>query len=223
MGLAPIGCRCLRDRLLGLAVLVRPQHERDGGVHRQGVHADRVRRRQGGQFSTHSYPYWGFGLMVAFAVVVGMVVLIRKSHFARGPGPGERTGDATRRPRLSVAAGAGRTRGRGRAPPLQPLLDAAAAGSVVKLAPGPTPVRRGQQAADPGGRGPCDDRRRRKGSVVTIATDGATVRNLRLVNSGSSFDGVDAGVQVRGNFNVISTTRSTAACSGSTSSSRAAT
>ena len=34
------------------------------------------------QFSTHSYPYWGFGLMVAFAVVVGLVVLIRKSHFA---------------------------------------------------------------------------------------------------------------------------------------------
>jgi len=40
------------------------------------------------QFSTHSYPYWGFGLMVAFAVVVGMVVLIRKSHFARGPRTG---------------------------------------------------------------------------------------------------------------------------------------
>jgi len=40
------------------------------------------------QFSTHSYPYWGFGLMIAFAVVVGLVVLIRKSHFARRTGAG---------------------------------------------------------------------------------------------------------------------------------------
>lgn len=89
--------------------------------------------------------------------------------------------------------------------PLQPLLDAAAAWDVVKLAPGtyagPVVINKplildgaGQATIDGGG----------KGSVVTIATDGATVRNLRLVNSGNSFDGVDAGVQVRGNFNVIS-------------------
>ena len=38
------------------------------------------------QFSTHSYPFWGFGLMIAFAIVVGLVVLLRKSHFARGAG-----------------------------------------------------------------------------------------------------------------------------------------
>ena len=40
------------------------------------------------QFSTHSYPYWGFGLMIAFAIVVGVVVLIRKSHFASRPQSG---------------------------------------------------------------------------------------------------------------------------------------
>jgi hypothetical protein len=40
------------------------------------------------QFSTHSYPYWGFGLMIAFAIVVGLVVLIRKSHFASRPQTG---------------------------------------------------------------------------------------------------------------------------------------
>jgi nitrous oxidase accessory protein len=89
--------------------------------------------------------------------------------------------------------------------PLQPLIDAAAAGSVVQLTPGtyagPIVISKplildgdGKATIDGGG----------KGSVVTIATDGATVRNLKLVNSGSSFDGVDAGVQVRGNFNVIS-------------------
>jgi hypothetical protein len=37
------------------------------------------------QFSTHSYPYWGFALMGAFSVVVGLVVLIRRSHFAHRP------------------------------------------------------------------------------------------------------------------------------------------
>jgi nitrous oxidase accessory protein len=88
---------------------------------------------------------------------------------------------------------------------LQPLIDAAAPGSVVKLAPGtyagPVVIRKplildgkGQVTIDGGG----------SGSVITLETDGATVRNLKLINSGSSFDGIDAGVQVRGNFNVIS-------------------
>jgi len=88
---------------------------------------------------------------------------------------------------------------------LQPLIDAAAPGSVVKLTPGtyagPVVIRKplildgkGQVTIDGGG----------SGSVITLETDGATVRNLKLINSGSSFDGIDAGVQVRGNFNVIS-------------------
>ncbi len=43
-----------------------------------------------------------------------------------------------------------------------------------------------------------------KGSVIVIETDGATVRNLRLTNSGESHNDIDSGVQVRGNFNVVS-------------------
>jgi hypothetical protein len=35
------------------------------------------------QFSTHSYPYWGFGLMVAFAVVVALLALLRKNQASR--------------------------------------------------------------------------------------------------------------------------------------------
>ncbi len=35
------------------------------------------------QFSTHSYPSWGFGLMVAFAVVVALIALLRKNQAAR--------------------------------------------------------------------------------------------------------------------------------------------
>ncbi len=46
-----------------------------------------------------------------------------------------------------------------------------------------------------------------KGSVVVLDTDGATLRGLRLTNSGDSHNDIDAGVQVRGNFNVIKDNR----------------
>ncbi len=42
-----------------------------------------------------------------------------------------------------------------------------------------------------------------KGSVVYIDTDGATLQNLRLINSGGSHNDVDSGVQVKGDFNVV--------------------
>lgn len=42
-----------------------------------------------------------------------------------------------------------------------------------------------------------------KGTVILLDTDGATVQNLRLTNSGESANDIDSGVQVRGNYNVI--------------------
>lgn len=42
-----------------------------------------------------------------------------------------------------------------------------------------------------------------EGTVVLLNTDGATLQNLRLTNSGESANDMDAGVQVRGNYNVI--------------------
>ena len=42
-----------------------------------------------------------------------------------------------------------------------------------------------------------------KGSVIYLDTDGATLQHLRLVNTGYSHNDIDAGIQVRGNFNVI--------------------
>lgn len=42
-----------------------------------------------------------------------------------------------------------------------------------------------------------------KGSVVLIKTNGVTLKNLRLTNSGELHNDLDSGVQVRGDFNVI--------------------
>jgi len=89
--------------------------------------------------------------------------------------------------------------------PLQPLIDDADEGAVLLLEPGTYagPVRidksltldgQGKVTIDAGG----------KGSVIVVDTDGAIVRNLHLTNSGESHNDIDSGVQVRGNFNVIS-------------------
>lgn len=88
--------------------------------------------------------------------------------------------------------------------PLQPLIDAAKTGDTVVPPPGiyagPVTIEEGitldgqnKVTIDSGG----------KGSVIYLDTDGAVVRNLRLINSGESHNDIDAGVQVRGNFNVI--------------------
>lgn len=42
-----------------------------------------------------------------------------------------------------------------------------------------------------------------RGSVVILRTNGATLKNLHLTNSGESHNSIDSGVQVRGDFNVI--------------------
>ena len=89
-------------------------------------------------------------------------------------------------------------------PPLQPLIDETPEGGTLVppsgVYAGPVHITRpinldgqGGVTIDNGG----------KGSVILIETDGATVRNLRLIDSGSSHNDIDAGVQVRGRFNVI--------------------
>jgi nitrous oxidase accessory protein len=42
-----------------------------------------------------------------------------------------------------------------------------------------------------------------KSSVFVLNTDGATLKNLRITNSGASHNDLDSGVQIRGNFNVV--------------------
>jgi nitrous oxidase accessory protein len=89
-------------------------------------------------------------------------------------------------------------------PSFQALVDATEAGGLLSppagTYAGPVVISepividgRGEVTIDAGG----------KGSVVSLETDGATLKNLRLVNSGESHNDVDSGVLVKGNFNVI--------------------
>jgi len=89
-------------------------------------------------------------------------------------------------------------------PAFQALVDTARENSILQPPPGiyAGPVTldfpitidgQNQVTIDNGG----------KGSVIYIDTDGATVKGLHLTNSGISYNDIDAGVQVRGNFNVV--------------------
>lgn len=89
-------------------------------------------------------------------------------------------------------------------PSFQALVDAAEKDSTLVPEPGTyagpvildyplTIDGKGKVTIDGGG----------EGSVIYLDTDGAVIKNLRLTNSGSSHNDIDAGVQVRGKFNVI--------------------
>ena len=93
-------------------------------------------------------------------------------------------------------------------PSFQALVDAAEPNSLLSppagIYAGPVVVDkpldidgRGEVTIDAGGRG----------SVVVLDTDSATLHGLHLTNSGSSHNDLDAGVQVRGNFNVVKDNR----------------
>ena len=89
-------------------------------------------------------------------------------------------------------------------PSLQALIDATEPNGTLVPPPGvyagPVSIEqpitldgKGRVTIDAGG----------KGSVIYLDTDGATIKNLHLTNSGESHNDVDAAVQVKGNFNVI--------------------
>lgn len=88
--------------------------------------------------------------------------------------------------------------------PLQALIDATPAGGTLRLAPGrytgPAVVDRpmtmeggGKAVVDAGGRG----------TVLTLRASGATLRGLVLSNSGGTHDGLDAGLQIEGDDNLV--------------------
>lgn len=93
-------------------------------------------------------------------------------------------------------------------PSFQELVDAAEPNAILAPQPGtyagPVSIDkpltidgRHQVTIDAGG----------KGSVIVLDTDGATIKNLHLTNSGDSHNDIDSGIQVRGNFNVIKDNR----------------
>lgn len=88
--------------------------------------------------------------------------------------------------------------------PLQPLIDALEPNAILMLEPGvysgPVVIEDaitidGQHHATIDGLG--------ESSVIFLDTDGATIKNLRITNSGTSHNDLDAGVQIRGNYNVV--------------------
>lgn len=88
--------------------------------------------------------------------------------------------------------------------PLQTLIDAAKPGQTVTVPPG---VHVGQWVIDKaivldGGNQAILDGGG-KGTIILIKADGATVRNLRIRNSGESHNDEDSGIQIRGKFNVV--------------------
>jgi len=89
-------------------------------------------------------------------------------------------------------------------PAFQDLVDAAEPNAVLTPAPG---TYRGpvviDQPLEIDGQGKVTIDGGGKGSVIVLDTDGATLKGLHLTNSGESHNDIDAGVQVRGNFNVV--------------------
>lgn len=90
------------------------------------------------------------------------------------------------------------------APSFQTLIDATPTGGTLRPAPGvyggPATVDR-PMTVDGGGKVTIDAGNR--GTVLTLRADGATVRGLRLINSGDSHDSIDAGVMVEGDANLV--------------------
>lgn len=91
---------------------------------------------------------------------------------------------------------------------IQAMLDAAPDGALVEPPPGhyvghveishPLVLDgRGQVTIDAGG----------NGTVLVVRTDNATVRNLHLVGTGEDHNSEDAGIQIRGNYNVVKDNR----------------
>jgi nitrous oxidase accessory protein len=88
--------------------------------------------------------------------------------------------------------------------PLQRRIEETPPGGLLELAPGryAGPIRVDSPIViDGGGEATIDGGG--TGSVIALHTDGATLRGLHITNSGENHDGIDAGIQLRGDHNVI--------------------
>jgi len=90
------------------------------------------------------------------------------------------------------------------APSLQALIDATPAGATLRppagTYAGPAVIDR-PMTLEGGGRVTVDGGNR--GTILTVRASGAAIRGLRLTGSGDTHDGIDAGVTVTGDDNVL--------------------
>ncbi|MBB4304620.1 nitrous oxidase accessory protein [Rhodobium orientis] len=88
--------------------------------------------------------------------------------------------------------------------PLQPIIDAAEENAIIELAPGvyqgPVTLEK-PLTIDGGGKAIIDGGG--KGTVVSLFTNGATIKSLIIQNSGDLHNDLDAGVHIEGDFNVV--------------------
>lgn len=92
---------------------------------------------------------------------------------------------------------------------LQALISIAQSGDTIKLRPGiykgPVVIDKNNIIID--GSGVCTIDGEGKGSVVSIKADSVQIKNFLIINSGGSHDKVDAGVAIKGNYNVVENCR----------------
>jgi nitrous oxidase accessory protein len=92
---------------------------------------------------------------------------------------------------------------------LQPIIDAAAPGDTIFLKPavytGPVFISTDGIVIDGQGKATIDGLE--KASVIFIDADSVTVKNVIIKNSGVSFDKLDSGVRLKGNYNTIKNCR----------------
>lgn len=88
--------------------------------------------------------------------------------------------------------------------PLQPILDAAEDNAIITLDPGvyQGPVEIEKPVFVEGG-GKAVIQGNGKGTVITVRTDGVTLRGMTVRGSGESHNDIDAGIRLEGNFNVV--------------------
>lgn len=92
--------------------------------------------------------------------------------------------------------------------PLQPLIDKAPAGSTLRLPPGiyAGPVKITKPMTLDGG-GQAEIRGPGKGTVVSLRGERIVLRGFRIMRSGESHDGLDAGILAEGEAHVIADNR----------------
>jgi nitrous oxidase accessory protein len=92
---------------------------------------------------------------------------------------------------------------------LQALVSVANPGDTIKLRPGiytgPIVITTNNIVLD--GSGVCTIDGMGKGSVVTIKADSVQVKNFLIINSGGSHDKINAGITLKGNYNIIENCR----------------